>query len=245
MDHKEKCKRLKSIRKKVADVIGVDLHQTECTFEGDCSGTCPKCKKEEQVLNKAIMGGAAMATAVMLSACGMQEESSGSQSTETSADFFGIIKENIYGGYDVPLDGDVVRLPDDNNQIEGDVERVPDEVNQIDGDIDSVEGIGTDNPNCYEDDDQELIVLEGDVEYVPEVDFYDEDFVLQICKNYSGAPHVEIDHYEGNCMVVHCYEVVENEGESHTSTIDWIYVDPVNNIMTNFQGDQINYKDYL
>lgn len=37
--HKERCKKLKEIRKKVADKIGVDLHQTECTFEGKCSGT--------------------------------------------------------------------------------------------------------------------------------------------------------------------------------------------------------------
>ena len=84
MDHKEKCKRLKAIRKKIADVIGVDLHQTECTYEGECPGTCPKCKKEEQILNRAIMGGTVMATAVLLSACGMQNESSHNNSNESS-----------------------------------------------------------------------------------------------------------------------------------------------------------------
>ena len=53
--HKEKCKKLKKIRKSMADKLGVDLHQKECTFEGKCSGTCPKCKQEEELLNKAIL----------------------------------------------------------------------------------------------------------------------------------------------------------------------------------------------
>ena len=53
--HKEKCKQLMKIRKIMADKLGVDLHQRECTFEGKCSGTCPKCKQEEEILNKAIL----------------------------------------------------------------------------------------------------------------------------------------------------------------------------------------------
>lgn len=53
--HKEKCKELKQVRAKIAEDLGVDLHQTECTYEGYCSGTCPKCKSEEWKLNMAIM----------------------------------------------------------------------------------------------------------------------------------------------------------------------------------------------
>ncbi|MCF0130909.1 MAG: hypothetical protein HUJ71_04240 [Pseudobutyrivibrio sp.] len=75
MNHKEKCKIMKSIRKKMADKLGVDLHQTECTFEGECRGTCPKCKQEEDLLNHAILskgalGVATLATAVSLVGCG-------------------------------------------------------------------------------------------------------------------------------------------------------------------------------
>ena len=53
--HKEKCKKLKKIRKSMADKLGVDLHQRECTFEGKCSGTCPKCRQEEEIINRAIL----------------------------------------------------------------------------------------------------------------------------------------------------------------------------------------------
>ena len=48
--HKQKCDKLKQVRKDIADKIGVDLHQKECTFSGDCTGTCPKCKQEEEIL---------------------------------------------------------------------------------------------------------------------------------------------------------------------------------------------------
>ena len=75
MDHKEKCRQLQAIRKGLADKLGIDLHQTECTFPGECSGTCPKCAKEEQILNAALLkktvavAGIA-AGALSLTACG-------------------------------------------------------------------------------------------------------------------------------------------------------------------------------
>lgn len=53
--HKEKCRELKQVRAKMAEDLGIDLHQTECTYEGYCSGTCPKCKSEELRLNAAIL----------------------------------------------------------------------------------------------------------------------------------------------------------------------------------------------
>ncbi len=53
--HKEKCRELKKVRAQIAADLGVDLKQRECTYEGYCSGTCPKCKSEEMMLNLAIM----------------------------------------------------------------------------------------------------------------------------------------------------------------------------------------------
>lgn len=54
-----KCDRLKKIRKAVADKLNVDLHQSECAFEGSCRGTCPKCKQEEEILNRELLKRAA------------------------------------------------------------------------------------------------------------------------------------------------------------------------------------------
>ena len=57
MTHREKCEQLKALRKEMADKVGVDLHQTVCTYQGECSGTCPKCAKEESILNKVLLSG--------------------------------------------------------------------------------------------------------------------------------------------------------------------------------------------
>ena len=69
--HRKKCEHLKEIRKNVAEAIGVELNQSECTYEGDCKGTCLKCRQEEQKLSKALLAGSAVAAgmALMLSGC--------------------------------------------------------------------------------------------------------------------------------------------------------------------------------
>lgn len=75
MNHKEKCRELKKVRKSMADQLGIDLQQRECTYQGECSGTCPKCRKEEETLNRALLAkGAvaamAVATALTVTGCG-------------------------------------------------------------------------------------------------------------------------------------------------------------------------------
>lgn len=57
---KQKCNELKQIRKELAEQLNIDLHQKECTFEGNCKGTCPKCKQEEQKLNSELLKRAAV-----------------------------------------------------------------------------------------------------------------------------------------------------------------------------------------
>lgn len=47
---KHKCETLKKIRQMIADRNGIDYHTTECKFQGNCSGTCPKCEAELRYL---------------------------------------------------------------------------------------------------------------------------------------------------------------------------------------------------
>lgn len=75
--HKAKCEKLKQIRKQLADGLGVDLHQSECTYQGECRGTCPKCAQEEKQLNQALVAKgmlvAGLATlSLSLAGCGNQ-----------------------------------------------------------------------------------------------------------------------------------------------------------------------------
>ena len=53
--HKEKCRELKRIRGRIAEDLGIELRQRECTYEGYCSGTCPACRREEMQLNAALL----------------------------------------------------------------------------------------------------------------------------------------------------------------------------------------------
>ncbi|MBP5455110.1 MAG: OmpA family protein [Paludibacteraceae bacterium] len=46
------CKTLKSIRKQIADSNGIAYTPSECTFSGECTGTCPNCERERQYLER-------------------------------------------------------------------------------------------------------------------------------------------------------------------------------------------------
>lgn len=54
MNGKDKCSYLKAIRREIAAANGIDLEIPECTFEGECSGTCPRCEGEVRQLEMAI-----------------------------------------------------------------------------------------------------------------------------------------------------------------------------------------------
>lgn len=43
---KTKCNFLKSIRREIATQYDLVYNPEECTNEGECSGTCPKCEAE-------------------------------------------------------------------------------------------------------------------------------------------------------------------------------------------------------
>lgn len=44
------CKQLKAIRRNIAEENGIPLDIPECTYQGECSGTCPQCESEVRYL---------------------------------------------------------------------------------------------------------------------------------------------------------------------------------------------------
>ncbi|MBQ7736096.1 MAG: TonB family protein [Bacteroidales bacterium] len=58
------CKYLKSVRRAVADANGIELDIPKCTYEGDCSGTCPQCEAEVRTLENALSARRRMAQKV-------------------------------------------------------------------------------------------------------------------------------------------------------------------------------------
>ena len=64
---KRTCKILKEIRQQIADNNDIEYVTSECHFQGECTGTCPKCEAEvkylENELNKRKQLGKAVAIA--------------------------------------------------------------------------------------------------------------------------------------------------------------------------------------
>ncbi|MBQ8164957.1 MAG: hypothetical protein IJZ94_03990 [Clostridia bacterium] len=50
MKGKSKCKILKDIRRQIAQDNDIEYITSDCKFQGDCSGTCPKCEAELRYL---------------------------------------------------------------------------------------------------------------------------------------------------------------------------------------------------
>ena len=51
---KHTCRILKEIRRQIADANDIEYITSECTFKGDCSGTCPKCESELRYLERQL-----------------------------------------------------------------------------------------------------------------------------------------------------------------------------------------------
>ncbi|MBP5413317.1 MAG: hypothetical protein J6Y47_08705, partial [Bacteroidales bacterium] len=50
---KSTCRELKRIRKMIAEQNNIPLEDSECHYEGDCAGTCPKCDADVRFLENA------------------------------------------------------------------------------------------------------------------------------------------------------------------------------------------------
>lgn len=54
MNGKATCAILKQIRRDIAEQNDIALTIAECTHQGDCPGTCPRCEAEVRILEKAL-----------------------------------------------------------------------------------------------------------------------------------------------------------------------------------------------
>ena len=51
---KKKCRILKEIRQRIADENDIPYVTRECSYQGECSGTCPKCESELRYLEEQL-----------------------------------------------------------------------------------------------------------------------------------------------------------------------------------------------
>ena len=78
---KSTCRELKKIRKMIAEQNNIPLEDSECHYEGDCSGTCPKCDAEVRFLENALRKGQQLGKAVALSGVALSLAACSNQTT--------------------------------------------------------------------------------------------------------------------------------------------------------------------
>ena len=104
---KQTCKILKEIRKQIAAENDIELVISECAYQGDCLGTCPKCEAEVRYLERELekrqrLGKVVSVASVSVSllvganACSVQSE-------VTSAEKDKVESSVILEGYPIPL----------------------------------------------------------------------------------------------------------------------------------------------
>ena len=65
------CETLKDIRRDIAQANEIDYEPTPCTYEGDCSGTCPKCESEVRWLERQLRLRQSLGKAVTIAGLGI------------------------------------------------------------------------------------------------------------------------------------------------------------------------------
>ena len=123
--HRAKCRELKKIRAKMAEDLGIELHQRECTYQWYCRGTCPACRKEELLLNAALLkrqmreanlkgraatAGLAAAAALCLAGCTPPDSTEGAAVPSEDTPFS---VEQLEGNFVLPeeqADGEILHI---------------------------------------------------------------------------------------------------------------------------------------
>lgn len=99
MNGKTKCKILKDIRRQIAENNDIEYITSECKFQGNCTGTCPKCEAElrylEDALTKRQKAGKAIAVAGIAAAFMMSAAACAPDGPDTPAQLEGDIAYTV------------------------------------------------------------------------------------------------------------------------------------------------------
>jgi len=193
MRGKEKCKALKEIRQKIAEQNDIAFAVSECTHQGDCRGTCPKCEAELRYLERQLEIRKNLGKAVVVAgiSAGMCAPMVACNPIETIGDVIADVYYTINPGA-APMEGAVEYIPPE--QLTGDVEYIPEDVAGMEGPA----------PESDEPDGEDI--LGGLEEYDPGEDVEpsedDPDVVCPV-EEPSEEDSVEIDEYtlEGDIAI--------------------------------------------
>lgn len=186
MKGKEKCKALKEIRQKIAEQNDIAFAVSECTHQGDCRGTCPKCEAELRYLERQLeirknLGKAVVVAGISAGMCAPMVACN-------PIDAIGNVIEDVYYSINPPEELEGMAVPVE-PELTGDVQYIPEDVagmegpapeEDIDGGLEDEEleltGEETWNPDLEEPSEEDSeenteideYTLEGDIAIDPE-----------------------------------------------------------------------------
>ena len=191
MKGKEKCKALKEIRQKIAEQNDIAFAVSECTHQGDCRGTCPKCEAELRYLERQLEIRKNLGKAVVVAgiSAGMCAPMVACNPIEAVGD----VIADVYYSINPPEELEGMAVPVE-PELTGDVEYIPEDVAGMEGPA----------PESDEPDGEDI--LGGLEEYDPSEDVEsseeDSDAVCPV-EEPSEEDTEEIDEYtlEGDIAI--------------------------------------------
>ena len=86
---REKCDKLREIRRKIADANGIDFELAECHHTGPCLGTCPVCDEEIKYLDEQLQKKKARGEVIVLNGLAADDiKASGCDVESNESDYF-------------------------------------------------------------------------------------------------------------------------------------------------------------
>jgi TonB family protein len=147
------CKQLKEVRKRIAEENNIPLEIEECTYRGECRGTCPRCEAEVRYLENALadrlrLGKVATVAglALGLASCGNGTSSPNGSSPLLTTDT-------------TPADADTIRTTDTAQPVWREPE-FPDDI-YLGGDFDVLDISDTQSNEAVLPDDE---LVEGEID---------------------------------------------------------------------------------
>lgn len=145
MRGKNKCKILKQIRRKIAEENDIPLITKECTYQGECSGTCPRCEAELRYLEQQLARRQALGKTVTVAALsvGLMAGAVGCSliPTDVVGDVPMITEESIetepseLGGVPEVLEGEPTEVVELIGEVAADPSACDTDVIELDGDV--------------------------------------------------------------------------------------------------------------
>lgn len=181
MKGKDKCKALKEIRRQIAEKNDIPYVVSQCKYQGDCLGTCPKCEAELKYLERELairqgLGKAAAVAGISISVCAFLTACA-SGAKENTPDNGGY--EDLAGNVEIAPDPADETAPETNTKTPEDTEsdvlketeqNSPEEKcePEIEGKVEKTEGTDgevniDDTTGPFDTDD-----LTGDIDIAPE-----------------------------------------------------------------------------